>query len=284
EQIYHVALIDRIHQSRGLSIFASVLNRLIDIQDYEDSERIAAKVAASLCAQIVKGDAALYADAASAAVALDAVANAYRSLKMVPGMIGDDLLPGERVEIIDSKRPNPNAADFVDGQLRRTSGGFGTSFSSLSMNYNGTYSAQRQELIEKWGAYAMLGEQFIARVMRPIWNQFVYAATLSGALKVPRGWSVRQLSAAVFVRPQMPWIDPLKEALARGELEDRGWQSPQQSILQTGNDPEEVQRLREDWSVRMQDSPAAPTAGQEPAAGIARRASLRDHALQDKSE
>ncbi len=288
DQIYQVALLDRIHQTRGLSIFASVMNRLIDIQDYEDSERIAAKVAASLCAQIIKGDPAQYGEAmnnaANAAASLDSLANAYRSLRMVPGMIGDDLIPGERVEVIDSNRPNPNAAAFVDAQLRRAAGGFGTSFSSLSMNYNGTYSAQRQELIEKWGAYAMLGEQFIARVMRPVWSQFVYAATLSGALKVPRGWSMRELSAAVYVRPQMPWIDPLKEALARAELEDRGWQAPQQSILQTGNDPEDVQRLREDWAARTANTPAPVTAPQDPNTFNGRRAALRAHALQDKSE
>jgi capsid protein len=94
-----------------------------------------------------------------------AVDRAYRSLTMVPGMVADDLLPGESIAVIDSKRPNPNVATYVDCQLRRVAGGIGTSFSSLSMNYNGTYSAQRQELVEKYGADVMLGEQFIARVL-----------------------------------------------------------------------------------------------------------------------
>lgn len=293
EQLQHVALIDRMHQGRGLSVFASVLNRLVDIGDYEDSERIAAKVAASLCAQITKGDATSFdpntgkddplGASAAGAAALD---RAYRSLTMVPGMIGDDLLPGESIEILDSKRPNPNVSTYVNDQLRRAAGGFGASASALTRNFDGSYSAQRQELVEQWGAYAMLGEQFIARVMRPIWNSFVQAAVLGGLVSIPRGWKLREVCAATFVRPVMPWIDPLKEALARAELEDRGWQAPQQSILQVGNDPEEVRRLREDWisqgGAAVLNPAAVPTAPVDPgAAQNARRALARSMAIQE---
>lgn len=254
EQMRQLAQLDRIHQVRGLSVFASVINRIRDIQDYENSERIAAKVAASYCAQIIK-DASLAEGAApDMGAAMD---RAYRSLTMVPGMIGDDLAPGEKLEIIDSKRPNPNIDTYLNGQLRRMAGGIGSSFSSLSLNYNGTYSAQRQELVEKYGAYAMLGEQFVARVMRPIWADFVRAAVLAGQVAMPRGWTMPELTAAVFIRPQMPWIDPLKEALAMGERVDRGWMADQQAITQSGNDPEEVLRLRGDWAA-MGGNPAAP--------------------------
>ena len=115
---------------------------------------------------------------------------------------------------------------------------------------------------EKYGGYAMLGEQFVARVMRPVWAAFVKACLLSGAVRMPAGWTLRELTAAVYIRPQMPWIDPLKEALARGEMEDRGWQAPQQNIQLIGNDPEEVLRLREDWA--QQNAGLATPAGTRP--------------------
>ena len=47
DQVRQFANIERMHQVRGLSIFAPVMNRLVDISDIENSERIAAKVAAS---------------------------------------------------------------------------------------------------------------------------------------------------------------------------------------------------------------------------------------------
>lgn len=259
-QIRQLARIDRIHQVRGLSVFAPVMNRFRDIQDYENSERIAAKVAASFCAQIIKeSDAGLGSPLPDAAAT--AIDRAYRSLTMVPGMIGDDLAPGEKIEIIDSKRPNPNVAAYVDGNLRRAAGGIGTSFSSLSLNYNGTYSAQRQELVEKYGAYAMLGEQFVARVMRPVWQEFVRAAVHAGLVRLPRGWTLADASQAVYIRPQMPWIDPLKEVLAMAERVDRGWMSDQEAIVRGGNDPEEVLRMRQDWQQQggALTAPSLPT-------------------------
>jgi lambda family phage portal protein len=294
DQLRQFANIDRMHQVRGLSIFAPVMNRLVDISDIENSERIAAKVAASFCAQIIKGDATLYQSPDVLDQVASAASKAYRAMSMVPGMIGDDLLPGEKIETIASNRPNPNLADYLNDQVRRIAGGTGASHSSVSHNYDGTYSAQRQELIESFGAYAMLSEQFTARVLRPHWNDFVQAAVLANLVKLPKGWTLQELSAAAFIKPVMPWIDPLKEALARAEFEDRGWQAPQQSILQTGNDPDEVKRLREDWAaqgnalpgVAAAPAPTDPNADPSAPAGDAgarhaRRGALLEYALKD---
>src|SRR5690606_33145765 len=103
---------------------------------------------------------------------------------------------------------------------------------------------------------------------------FVAAAVLAGKVRLPRGWSLRELAAASYVRPVMPWIDPLKEAVARGEMEDRGWQAPQQNTLLIGNDPEEVLRLRQDWdrTHRTEPAPATEAGGDE---ANARRRELR---------
>lgn len=274
----HVALTDRIHQIRGLSVFAAAIARLADIKEYEDSERIAAKVAASLSAQIIKGDAQVYGTSPGASLAgqtmLGPTDRPYRALTMRPGMIADDLLPGERVEMIDSKRPNPNAETFRAGQLRAASGAFGVTFSSLSRDYSsGTYSSQRQELVEQWGAYQMAGEFYVASVCRPVWRDFVTACVLGNLVQVPRGWSLDELSAATYVRPVMPWIDPLKEVMAMGEAEDRGWVAPQQNILLRGNDPDEVLRQRREWAERRTaagDAPANPVLDPEARAAIRR--------------
>ena len=53
--IDHIKFADRFKQVRGISIFASVMNRLNDLKDYEESERIAAKIAANMAAYIKKG-------------------------------------------------------------------------------------------------------------------------------------------------------------------------------------------------------------------------------------
>ncbi|MGU0161066.1 phage portal protein [Escherichia coli] len=49
--------------------------------------------------------------------------------------------------------PNPNLETFRNGQLRAVAAGSRLSFSSTARNYNGTYSAQRQELVESTDGY-----------------------------------------------------------------------------------------------------------------------------------
>ena len=247
-----IALLDRMHQVRGLTVFASSMSRFEDVKDYEESERIAAKVAASMSGYIKKGDAGMY--ERSLLVPEEGATSADpRALKLVPGAIFDDLLPGEEIGTIDSKRPNPNAATWRKEQLRAAAGGIGTSYSSLSLDYNGSYSSQRQELVEKWGSYQMLAEQFIALKVRRQRHRFIEAALLDRLITLPRGWKFRHLAAATYVRPVMPWIDPLKEAYAKGEAEDRGWASPQQNTLLLGNNPAEVATQIADWREQQKE-------------------------------
>ncbi len=268
EFMHCIALMKRLHQVRGLSVFASAMSRFEDVKDYEESERIAAKVAASMTFQIKKGSGEQYgADLGGQAILQDGVP--IRELRLAPGAIFDDLLPGESIESLGTDRPNPNAATWRKEQLRAAAGGIGVSYSSLSLDYNGTYSAQRQELVEKWGSYLMLAERFIALCVRPQRMRFVEACVLSARVRLPRGWTLRDLAASTYVRPVMPWIDPLKEAYARGEAEDRGWVSPQQNTLQYGNNPAEVLRQRQDWQEQTQTlAPPAPNTSAEARAQV----------------
>ena len=257
----------RLHQVRGLSVFASSMSRFEDVKDYEESERIAAKVAASMCAYIKKGSPDRYGERLGGVAGEMVVADSQgdRELKFTPGMVFDDLFHGEDIGTVDTNRPNPNAAKWRMDQLRAAAGGIGVSYSSLTLNYDGTYSAQRQELVEKWGGYLMLAERFIALAVRKQRMRFIEAAVLAGKLRMPRGWQLRHLAASTYVRPVMPWIDPLKEAYGRGEAEDRGWTSPQQNTLLYGNNPNDVERERADWAARQTElgvlpAPAATTA------------------------
>ncbi|MCD9097054.1 phage portal protein [Luteimonas fraxinea] len=266
--LHGIRNVKRLHQVRGLSVFASAMSRFEDVKDYEESERIAAKVAASMCAYIKKGNPDRYEPGGGGGVAGQMVVPntaGDRELRFVPGIVFDDLMAGEDIGMIDSNRPNPNAANWRMDQLRAAAGGIGVSYSSLTLNYDGTYSAQRQELVEKWGGYLMLAERFIALAVRKQRVRFIEAAVLAGKLRMPRGWQLRHLAASTYVRPVMPWIDPLKEAYGRGEAEDRGWTSPQQNTLLYGNNPNDVERERADWAARRQelgDVPPAAVAAQ----------------------
>ena len=204
ERMLHIATRHRIRQLRGVSIFASVLTRFDDLKDYEESERVAAKVAASMAAYIKKGAPDDYESESDTTTGL-------RQMKFRAGMIFDDLKPGEEIGTIDTNRPNPNLETYRSGQIKAVAAGAGTTASSIRKTYDGNYSSQRQELVEAWSAYATLSSEFIAAVVRPVFERFVALAILSGKLRVPADVVLSTANDAEYVAPQIPWIDPLKE-------------------------------------------------------------------------
>lgn len=254
--IGHLRAVDRIGQVRGVSQFASVLSRLEDIKDYEESERIAAKIAASLAAVIKKGSPELFNP--TWLLNEDGTQKPMRELRMQPGMILDNLMPGEDVSMIDSNRPNPSLKDFRNGQVRAVASGTDVSYSAASKDYDGSYSALRQELVDQYSAYATLSAAFVQMCARPIYQGFVSTAILSGQIKVPRGVDPDRITDALFVPPQIPWIDPQKEAAANEILEDRAWASAPDIIRRRGGKPRDVAKQQAAW-LRLKEKLGIPT-------------------------
>lgn len=254
--INHLKAVDRINQVRGVSHFASVLARLDDIKDYEESERVAAKIAASIAAVIRKGSPDMYDP--SQFLNPDGSARAERSMRMEPGTFIDGLLPGEDVSMMDSKRPNSGLKDFRNGQVRAVASGTDVSYSAASKDYDGSYSALRQELVDQYSAYATLSNAFIGMIARPIYQGFVSTAMLSGAIKVPRGVDPNTVTDALYVPPQIPWIDPQREATANEIMEDRAWMSAPDIIRRRGGKPRDTAKQQAAW-LRMKDKLGIPS-------------------------
>lgn len=268
DRIDHLKLVDRIGQARGVSVFASVLARLDDLKDYEESERIAAKVAASMCAAIIKGNPDLYPDDVSSGTPEP------RQMSFRPGMVFDDLRPGEDVRTIDANRPNANAGAWRDDQLRAVSSGIGAGYSSLARRYEGTYNARRQEQVETWRLYEVLQHQFVAQFVRPVWERFVRAAILSGAVRVPAGVVPDTADDALYQGPVMPALDPLKEVNANIALQRSGYQSGPSLIRAHGGNPRET--LKQEASWRRQAAAAGVLIDTDPANDTGARAAPQD--------
>lgn len=231
DRAIHIRAVDNIGQIRGVSEFASVITRLDDIKDYEESERVAAKIAAMLTAYVKKGTPDLFDP--------ESLTN-DREISFKPGMVIDDLAIGEEIGMIDSKRPNPNLITFRAGQLRAVAAGVGASNSSISKDYNGTYSAQRQELVEQWIHYACLTDDFVTQFIQPVWERFVLIADVSGAVPMPRNLKPGTADDAIYIGQAMPWIDPMKEAMAAQTLIGANLASEIEFIRRRGANPHDV--------------------------------------------
>lgn len=262
DRILHLKMVKRLHQLRGITIFAPVLARLDDIKEIDESERVAARVAAAMAAYIKKGLPDLY----TSPTTVNGVVQ-KRQMEFVPGMVFDDLEVGEDIGTINSNRPNNALIPFRDSQLRSASAGLMTSYSSLSKDYNGTYSAQRQELVEQFVTYRSLSGHFVFRWCQPIWDGFIDAVQAANAVEITSDIDVETLYNVSHTAPPMPWIDPESEVSAAILAEKHLYESKSSVIRKRGGNPDqvyrEIQRERQELSRRGLSEPTEEGAGGE---------------------
>jgi lambda family phage portal protein len=235
----HLGLFKRLHQLRGVSIFHGILTRLADIKDYEESERVAARIAAALAFYIKRGDASMFQPDQSGE-------SSSREIPIAPGMTFDDLKPGEDVGMIESNRPNVHMVEFRNGQMKAVAAGSRGSYSSIARDYKGSYSSQRQELVEQDESNRIMQQWFCAGWSRPVFRNWLKMEMLNkqDPLVLPPDIDMRTLFDAVYYGPTMPWIDPRKEA--------EGWEMMIAANVATeadwtrarGRNPTEVKRQR----------------------------------------
>ena len=235
EKMFHPKFTRRVNQVRGISVLHGVITRLDDIKNYEESERIAAQVAASMTGFIKKSP-----DARQPAP--EGGETESREFEMAPGMIFDDLLPGEEIGTISSDRPNTGLGAFRDAMLKAAATGTGTNYSSISRNYDGSYSSQRQSMIEALPGYEKMRNYFIEVFIRPMYRDFMDMALLSGAIRVPAGINRDTLYDVDIRGVSLPWIDPKKEVQADVIAIDNGLKARPDVIREHGGDPIEVNK------------------------------------------
>jgi capsid protein len=216
ENMMHLALRKRLHQVRGVSLLHGIITRLSDLKDVEEAERVAARISACLAFYIKKGDAESYQSPA------DGTAQAPRTLNIAPGMTFDDLRPGEEVGTIQSNRSN---------------------YSSIARDYDGSYSSQRQELVEGFEGYAVLQDEFVAMWSRPVYRAWLEMELLTD-LQLPADLDRTSLMDAVYLAPVMPWIDPAKESEGWKAQIRGGAATETEWIRARGRHPDEVHRQR----------------------------------------
>ncbi len=205
ERILHTALRSkRLHQTRGIGVLAVGVNRLRGLKHYDETENVAARVAAAACYAITTQAPAVFDP--------EEVDGKRPTVDMDPGM-GFRLAIGEDVKMINPMRPNPELTNYRNSQLRALAAGTGVAFSTIARLYDTSYTAMRQETVDTEVNYRRTTAAFADMRLKPMWRRFVVAATLS-RLRVPRDVDRNTLFRVMYPPPPTPWIDPLKEAQA----------------------------------------------------------------------
>ena len=236
QQISWIAWTHRIGQIRGVSAFAPVVKRLQDVRDIDAAERRAATLNAMIALFIQRE----VGGGKSSNPMNSDNDNDGRFADFKEGMVFDGLEPGEEVKSPIQQRPNPEVMKFRDAQIRAMALALGVSASSLMRRYDGTYSSQRQELVEVSVGYRAMWRMWVNRMERPKWNMWIDAVMLRELVSLPKDIDMKSLYRPEFTPPSMPWIDPQKESEANANLVYAGLESREHVMRSRGRDPRSV--------------------------------------------
>lgn len=233
--VLHVMETERPEQYRGVSYLAQVIEPLLQMRRYTDSELTAAVVESFFTAFIkteadpnenpyneVGGDGA------------EQVSDDPNEYEMGPGQI-NIMKPGEDVVFGDPKRPAGGFDGFVVAICKQIGAALEIPADLLLKSFNASYSASRAALLEAWKAFKMRREWFADDFCRPLYEVWMAEAVARGRIIAPGFFSDPAIRAAwlgsEWIGPTQGQLDPVKEITAEQLACENGFSTREQSTI-----------------------------------------------------
>lgn len=232
DQFFHIRIIERWPQTRGVPWMHSAINRLNQQGEFEEAAVIAARIGASKVGFFENPE---YPGPPPA----DEEAEDGQQYINVKAGDFTQLPPGYKLSSWDPNYPDAVVEQFIRAMLRGTAAGIGVSYEALSRDYSqSNYSSSRLGLLDDRDLWRVIQSWWIETFRTPLHRLFVQQSALSAVVpglstaaylntprrfdKVkfkPRGWS---------------WVDPPKEVSAYKEAERAGYITKADVIAATG--------------------------------------------------
>ena len=207
DDIMHIYRPERCQQTRGVPLFASVMDKIHQLNGYAEAELVAARLSASKSMFLKTQDGVGYSgdDFLGEAPIMDAGE---------PGSISQ-LPPGVDIVTPNMDHPNSAFADFHKAMLRSIAAGLGLDYVTLSSNLESvSYSSIRAGTIESRDNYKMHQRFLIEHFANPIFREWLGLGITSGAIPFPSD-RFNKFADSVFFRARgYQWVDPAKEVSA----------------------------------------------------------------------
>jgi len=237
-RVYHIFDVERVRQSHGVPRPAPVMSRIRGMEAYDDATLQAARMEACIGLKITSanGGSEDIPGLVNPTGSDGTDADGNREVNFQPGMVFQGQ-PGETIDLLDPKRPGGQYAMYMESQQRAIGAGVGLGFGQLTMDFTkGTYSGQRQEMLEVNTETDVCQDIIISKFCDPFWRDFVTVCVLGGLLDVPDFFaSPRVYTRVEWNGPPRPWIDPRNEAEAAIALIDKGLNSRTRVLNEMGH-------------------------------------------------
>lgn len=247
--VVHVMDSERCEQYRGVTYLAQVIEPLLQLRRYTESELMAAVVESFFTAFIkteAPTDEMPFNQVEADPPGERSGPNEY---SMGPGQI-NVMEPGEDVTFADPKRPAGGFNAFVQAICSQIGAALEIPTDLLLKTFNASYSASRAALLEAWKAFKMRRDWLTRDFCRPIYEVWMSEAVARGRITAPGFFTNPEIRAAYlgseWLGPSQGQLDPVKEITAEILACSEGFSTHEQSTvrLNGGKWDTNVEQLR----------------------------------------
>ena len=233
--------IERLNTTRSYSILGAIMQKLNKIGQYSNSEVMAAETNAKFAAWVeqdkdssgvnpiksIPGMGRILENqgitASGDSSDSGAVERLKASLKKIASGLFIHMPKGQKLNSFDTKRPNVNYVQFLDGSMKYNTATMGVPFEVALMSFSNNFSASRAAL-KMFEVILQNNRQYtiIDYFYQPVYEQLFELGCLKGYIYAPKylelknddGYLDNAYTKAKFVGVKIPHIDEVKEVNA----------------------------------------------------------------------
>lgn len=269
--ILHVMNRERIGQVRGVPFLSPVIETIKQLGRYTEAEVLAAVINGLFTVFIEKestSDDVPFGEAVPEELQVDAEDEG--SIELAPGAV-IDLGEGEKANMVNPGRPNPNFDPFVIAVIKQIGAALEIPYEILIMAFNSNYSASRAAILEFFKVVKMYRAWFVTDFCQPIYEEWLSEAVAKGRIKAPGFFSDPIIKSAYcsaeWSGPSAGQLDPTKEVQAADLRVQGGYSTREREARElTGTDfyKNVKQRKREEELLKEVGKNAGQQANQFP--------------------
>ena len=251
---------ERPDQYRGVSYLAPVIEPMLNITRYTQSEVIAAMIQSWFTAWIKTETnpaafplaEASYGDDDNPELPPDRnISDNSMEYEMGPGNVLH-LAKDEDVKFGTPSIPTPGFDTFVKVLCKEIGAALNIPYDVLLKEFNASYSASRAALMEAWEAFRMRRAMLVERFCQPVYETWLAEAVALGRISAPGFFTDPVIRAAwckaEWLGPVQGQLDPTKEVKADILAVQHGFKTHEQVTREYGGGDwlENVERLKEE--------------------------------------
>lgn len=259
--VLHLMAAERPDQYRGVPYLAPVIEPLLQMRRYTESELMAALVQSYFTAWITTdtngseipinevgaGDI----DGAGSGEGDEGISHHENEYELGSGTVLH-LRPGESVSFANPNIPTSGYEPFIKTNTRLVGSALELPYDVIAKEFNSSYSASRGALLEAWEGFKMRRAWFVEDFCQPVYELWLAEAVARGRIKAPGFFDDPALRAAWcgarWIGPVQGQLDPKKEVEANILMVQYGFKTREQVTREMGGGDwgENAEQLRQE--------------------------------------